>query len=108
MPTRTAPNSEFSVYCRELLSSIGPCRSFRLFGGFGIRTADGLTVALVADLGGGDTSWLKADDESRAAYEAAGCQRFTYRFENGRIGSLGYYSAAGHPARKKAAGRKRR
>ena len=90
------------------MSSIGPCRSFRLFGGFGIRTADGLTVALVADLGGGDTSWLKADDESRAAYEAAGCQRFTYRFENGRIGSLGYYSAAGHPARKKAAGRKRR
>ena len=35
-----------------------------MFGGFGIST-DGLTFALVADLGSGETLWLKADDETR-------------------------------------------
>lgn len=95
MPARKAPESEFLVYCLELLSSIGPCHGIPMFGGFGIRTSDGRNVALIADLGDGDTLWLKADTESRATFEAAGCQRFTYQFKNGRVGSLGYYSVPG-------------
>ena len=63
---------EFADYCCELLSGLGPCRAKRMFGGWGIST-DGLTVAIVADLGQGETLWLKGDATSRAQFEAAGC-----------------------------------
>ncbi|MES2415317.1 MAG: TfoX/Sxy family protein [Pseudomonadota bacterium] len=87
--------NEFADYCCELLSVVGPCRARRMFGGFGIST-DGLTFALVADLGGGEVLWLKADADTRAQFEAAGCQRFSYSMNrNGRqaMHSLNYYSA---------------
>ena len=43
-----APQSEFALYCCELLSSAGPCTAKRMFGGWGIST-DGLTIAIIAD-----------------------------------------------------------
>ena len=48
-----------------------------MFGGFGIST-DGLTIAILADLGDGEKLWLKGDDSTRSRYEAAGCKIFTY------------------------------
>ena len=48
-----------------------------MFGGWGIST-EGLTIALVADLGSGEKLWLKADDDTRRRFEEAGCERFTY------------------------------
>ena len=92
MPTALTADSDFAQYCCELLASLGPCRAFRMFGGLGIRTADGLNVALVTDLGEGDTLWLKADDAAQADFEAAGCRRFTYLMK-GAPRSMGYYSA---------------
>jgi DNA transformation protein len=86
----TAP-SEFAQYCCDLLASVGPCRAKRMFGGWGIST-DGLTIALLVDLGGGETLWLKADAQSRLAFEAAGCRRFTYATKKGDR-SMNYYSA---------------
>lgn len=68
---------EFAQYCCELLASIGHCTAKRMFGGWGIST-DGLTLAIIADLGGGERLWLKASDTTRAQWEAAGCARFTY------------------------------
>ena len=62
-----------------------------MFGGWGIY-ADGLTIAIVADLGQGEKLWLKADDESKARWEAAGCERFTYQ-ARGAARSMNYYSA---------------
>ena len=53
---------------------------------------DGLTLAIVADLGGGEILWLKADDDSRAQFEAAGCQRFVYHAKGKAMG-MNYYSA---------------
>ena len=88
------PN-EFALYCCELLSGAGPCTAKRMFGGFGISTG-GLTLALVADLGAGETLWLKADAVSRNLFEAEGCARFTYDVtRNGQRAahSLNYYSA---------------
>ena len=82
---------EFAQYCCELLSGVGPCTAKRMFGGFGIST-DGLTIAIVADLGQGETLWLKANDESRARYEAAGCARFIYDMQ-GQPKGMNYYSA---------------
>jgi len=83
--------SEFAQYCCELLSAAGPCVAKRMFGGYGIST-DGLTIAILADLGQGEKLWLKASPESSARFESAGCERSTYRAQ-GKPRSMGYYSA---------------
>ena len=83
--------NEFSEYCCELLSSVGPCVARRMFGGYGI-SIDGLTLAILADLGDGERLWLKAASDTRAVFEAAGCRRFTYE-ARGKTRSMGYYSA---------------
>lgn len=86
-----AANQEFALYCCDLLAAVGPCVARRMFGGYGIST-DGLTVAIVADLGAGDTLWLKADEASRPQFEAAGCARFVYLVKGKPMG-MNYYSA---------------
>jgi len=86
---------EFAQYCCELLSSTGACVAKRMFGGWGIST-DGLTIAIIADLGTGEKLWLKANDDNRSQWEAAGCERFTYAStKDGETVSRGmnYYSA---------------
>jgi DNA transformation protein len=62
-----------------------------MFGAYGIST-DGLTLAILADLGSGEKLWLKADETSRPLFEAAGCERFVYRAKDKPM-SMGYYSA---------------
>lgn len=85
------PTRDFADYCCELLASAGPCVARRMFGGWGISTG-GLTLAILTDLGQGEKLWLKADADSRAAFEAAGCERFTYT-ARGVPKSMNYYSA---------------
>ncbi len=66
-----------------------------MFGGWGL-SVEGLTVAIVADLGDGDTLWLKADTDTFSRFEGAGCRRFSYpmrRDGETRIQSMNYYSA---------------
>lgn len=87
--------NDFATYCCELLSGVGPCTARRMFGGFGISTS-GLTLALVADLGGGEKLWLKADAQTRSLYEAHGCERFTFEMTRNGVSaphSLNYYAA---------------
>jgi DNA transformation protein and related proteins len=86
-----APANEFAHYCCELLSSVGPCVAKRMFGAYGIST-EGLTLAILADLGEGETLWLKASDDSQVAFEAAGCQKFVFRGKEKPV-SINYYSA---------------
>ena len=91
----TTATSDFAVYCCEILSSAGPCTARRMFGGWGIST-DGLTIAIIANLGGGEKLWLKSDDASRQAWVAAGCERFTYTSSKGGEAvsrGMNYYSA---------------
>lgn len=88
MPT---PDHDFARYCCELLGSAGPCSAKRMFGGFGIST-DGLTIAIIADLGTGQTLWLKASERTRGLFEAEGCARFTYPVK-GVPKSMNYYAA---------------
>ena len=87
----TAPVNEFARYCCDLLSAAGPCAARRMFGGYGI-SIDGLTLAILADLGAGEKLWLKADAASRPVFEAAGCQRFVYLAKD-KLMSMNYYSA---------------
>ncbi len=89
------PPSDFAHYCCELLAPAGPCRAKRMFGGWGIST-DGLTLAIIADLGHGEKLWLKAHATTRAQFEAAQCQRFTYTSTSKGVPverSMDYYSA---------------
>jgi DNA transformation protein len=62
-----------------------------MFGAYGIST-DGLTLAILADLGSGEKLWLKADEASRPVFEAAGSERFAYHAK-GKPLSMNYYSA---------------
>lgn len=87
MPT----NTDFANYCCDLLASAGPCTAKRMFGGFGIST-DGLTIAILADLGDGEKLWLKGDADTRSRYEAAGCKLFTYPAK-GVPRSMNYFSS---------------
>ena len=87
MPAHT----DFANYCCDLLACAGPCTARRMFGGFGIST-DGLTIALLADLGDGEKLWLKGDASNRSQYEAAGCTLFTYPAK-GVLRSMNYFSS---------------
>jgi DNA transformation protein and related proteins len=51
---------------------------------------DGVPFAIIDS----DSSlWFKGDKESDATWDAAGCERFTFTFENGRVGSMNYRRA---------------
>jgi DNA transformation protein and related proteins len=84
-------SKDFANYCCDLLASAGPCVAKRMFGGFGIST-EGLTLAILADLGDGEKLWLKGDDATRSRYEAAGCAIFIYPMK-GVPRSMNYFSA---------------
>ncbi len=62
-----------------------------MFGGWGIAT-DGLTLAIIADLGEGERLYLKTDADTRARFEAAGCQQFIYTAK-GKPMAMNYYTA---------------
>lgn len=73
--TRPLPTPrDFADFCCELVSGLGSMQVKHMFGGWGL-SVDGLTIAILADLGDGDTLWLKADADSRADSEAEGCHR---------------------------------
>lgn len=63
---------------RELFEPFGPVRIGRMFGGHGIH-ADDLFFALEAF----GEIWLKADAETRPAFEAAGSAPFSYQKKTG-------------------------
>jgi len=64
---------ELAAHSTELFAPMGAVRSRRMFGGHGIYVDD-LFVALIF----GDRLYLKADDQTRAAFEEAGCEPFVY------------------------------
>lgn len=82
------PVPEIVAWSCELLSPLGTVRARRMFGGHGLYV-DEVFVAIVV----GDDLYLKADDASRPAFEAAGCRPFTYQAAGGRLVALGYCSA---------------
>ena len=59
-PTPVNPRQSFADHCVELLAAVGPVRTQRMFGGFGLYQ-DELFFALIA----GETLYLKVDAETR-------------------------------------------
>ena len=78
---------EYAVHVVDLLDSFGPCKARRMFGGFGIFH-QGLMFALIAD----SSLYLKADAQSREAFEDAGCEAFSY-LKKDKEYRLSYYLA---------------
>ena len=63
----------FVELLKDCLRGLGPVSVRRMFGGAGVY-ADGVMFGLIAD----DTFYLKADDETKRAFEAEGLAPFVY------------------------------
>ncbi len=79
---------ELVAHVLELLAPLGHPRSLRMFGGHGIYVDD-LFIALVLF----ERLYLKADDQTRAAFEAARCEPFTYEGKKGDVHVMSYWTA---------------
>ena len=84
---RSDASDTYVNFVLELLAPLGRAAARRMFGAHGVY-CDGLFIAIVDS----DTLWLKADELSRADFERAGSQRFTYTRE-GREATLNFFSA---------------
>ena len=82
MPTRQGTVD----HCLELLGPIGQVSAQRMFGGHRLRI-DGHFVALII----ADRLYLKADATTRAQFQAAGCEPFTYA-GNGKPVTVSYWT----------------
>ena len=71
--------SEFVAHVLELMQRWAAVSARRMFGGHGLYR-DGTIFALIVD----ETLYLKADDETRARFVAAGSEPFA--FDNRRAG----------------------
>lgn len=79
--------SEFTDYLQEVFSTFGPVHIKRMFGGHGMYYQQ-LMIGLVAD----DVLYLKADEKSRAYFEALNLEQFEY-LKKDKIVKMSYYQA---------------
>ena len=90
-----ATSRDFADYCCELLSGVGTPVPKRMFGGWGI-SVDGVTIAVIADLGklGGSNQklYLKVDEITKAQFEAAGGKRFEMLSKDGKTMGMNYFT----------------
>ena len=90
-----AVSKDFADYCCELLSGVGAPVAKRMFGGWGI-SVDGVTIAVIADLGklGGSNQklYLKVDEVTKQRFEAEGGQRFEMTSTDGKLMGMHYYT----------------
>jgi len=74
-------------YVLDQLAPLGQARGRAMFGGHGLYL-DGLFVGIVSD----ETLYLKADEQTRAGFEDAGMEPFTYAKAGRRI-ALSFWQA---------------
>jgi len=79
-------HDELAQHCLELLAPLGAARGRRMFGGHGVYVDD-LFIAIIIF----ERLYLKADDATRGAFEAAGCEPFVYRAA-GKPTTMGYWT----------------
>lgn len=76
------------AWVEETLAPVGTVTKRAMMGGATLYL-DGTIFGIVAD----DLLWFKADAESDAAWDAAGCVRFSYEMGEGRTGTMNYRRA---------------
>jgi DNA transformation protein len=83
-----AASAGFLGFLEEQLGGLGPVSIRRMFSGAGVF-ADGIMFALVSN----DTLYFKADETTRADFEAEGMDAFTYATKGGRNTLISYWRA---------------
>jgi DNA transformation protein len=81
-------SNELVLHVLELLAPLGHARSRRMFGGHGIYVDD-VFIAIVAY----ERLYLKTDEQSRSAFEAAHCEAFSFETSKGEVQITSYWSA---------------
>ena len=72
-PKKIHPEQGFADHCCDILASVGPCTSKRMFGGWGIW-CDGLMIGLISS----ETLYLKIDATTKPQFLAAGGYPFVW------------------------------
>lgn len=85
--SETQAEKDFVHYIVDLMQSIGPVQSKRMFGGYGLFL-EGLMFGLIVD----NTLFLKADKDSEQEFKAKGLEAFTYQKKDKTV-SLSYFQA---------------
>jgi DNA transformation protein len=84
----SSASDEFVTHCLELLGALGPARARRMFGGHGVYVGDHFLALII-----GETLYLKADDEAREAFRAAGSAPFEYATRDRQRTVMAYWAA---------------
>jgi DNA transformation protein len=79
--------SEFADFCLDLLSGLGGVEARSMFGGHAFFA--GPAMLAIGDAGEWKL-WLKVDDQTRAAFEAAGGAPFVYASKGGRRTTMSF------------------
>ena len=79
--------SDFIEFLHEVFADFGPITTRRMFGAHGLYR-DGLMFGLMAQ----GQVYLKTDADNRAAFEAQGCEAFTFE-QRGKPVKLSYWRA---------------
>jgi len=81
-------SGDLADWLHEALEPLGVVTIRKMFGGAGVYV-NGAIFAILAD----DEIWIKADAVSDAEFDAAGLERFTYDFGDGKTGTMNYRRA---------------
>ena len=77
------------AWIEEAVEPLGRVTQRAMMGGATLYL-DGQVFAIVSSDG---ALWFKADAVSDAEWDAAGCERFSYTFPDGRVGTMNYRRA---------------
>jgi len=79
-------SASFKEFLIEQMTGFGPVTVRSMFGGAGVMR-DGLMFALIDD----EVLYLKADDETKAAFIAENLSQFTYMSRGGKMMEMAYW-----------------
>jgi len=79
-------SDDFLEYLHELSEDFGPLSTRAMFGGHGVYF-EGRIIGIVID----DALYVKVDDQTRQAFESAGCAPFVYE-SKGKPIPMSYWS----------------
>ena len=76
------------AWVQEAMEPLGTVSMRKMMGGATLYL-DGIIFAIID----GDELWFKADDETNAIWDEAGCERFSMTFKDGRVDTMNYRRA---------------
>ncbi|HWH22256.1 MAG TPA: TfoX/Sxy family protein [Allosphingosinicella sp.] len=82
------PSDAWGASRPKHLEPLGPVTMRKMMGGATLYLG-GIVFAIMDE----GEIWFKADAESDAVWDAEGCERFSYTFDDGRTGTMNYRRA---------------